>query len=1266
MQAAKALRKLKEKERRSRNRWKTKQSFKNKVVKQLQTFAPYVVIMIALAGIFLTSQYGSDITGFFTGANESNNAPEWQGRTLFTVETSDTRTINLSEYTYDEDRDELRYSITKDSGIDANLKEELIEIKGDTSTPGEHEIAVRITDGKITIEQRLTIIVLQSIEEVKKKKAETEIETELLTKDEVKTIIVLKQNSTTKDLAAIKENRKQTRESVRGQLTAKGLLNRGSYDVGEIEELNSTSILIAKITKQGLAKLEQNGLVESIFIDRKLTVGLLDSVQLINATNITALGENVTGTILTGKGQTACIVDTGIDNNHEAFAGRITDEKCFCSVTDYGAGGCCANNASTYDIAEDDSITSHGTHIAGIIASNGTIKGVAPEANLVVVKTCDNTGQCAASDVLKAIDYCNEKTSTYNISVISGSFGDGQEYNSTNCPTYIDAVLNTSNSLGISTTFSAGNEYFTKGINYPACSPFAIAVGASTKQNTLADFSNKGETLSVLAPGTQIQSTIKGSYGTKSGTSMSTAHVAGGILLIKERDAIENKTHTPEIIREALKQGGMNISGASWPRIDIGKTISIIDSVIAENITFNGTNETVGNETFHIAGGAAPVITLNTPANASISTITFRDMNITTTDPESDIMNVSIYGDNISATPTELLSFYQNRNNESLTYNWTAPTVLTAFLNDPSLVAYWNFDVNLSDSSGNNNNAQTVVGSHVSNNKSGGKFGGYDHFDGQADPLLVNVSASLNITSGQITTSAWVKVTADADYKIIVSKRVSGTNFPYEFRLTPSEQVEFIYYNAGSRVCTDNNTIVTAGQWTHVAATRNDTENQTRLYVNGVQTKNCTLTQAMTQSNANLIIGDISPYGVNAFNGDIDELAIWNRTLSPSEISRMYSLSNGTYTWYATASDGLSITTSATNKFLVGADTTKPDVSDPRPLLSATNTTGTAIEIAINATDNFALDTVWTNITLPNASITSLTLTATGIGQKFNGTYTIPALAGLYNITFYANDTTNNLNNSITTNFTATAAGGGNNFPTKPTLTDPTNGNITATNRTPILRWSASTDADSDPIMYNVTLECTGTCAPYAQYIKANTTLLNFTINQSLQVDTVYKWNVTADDFVGGSNTSATFNFTVASLVSATLTNTRVDFGALAINVSADTTANNPLPLRIRNDGNVYIDVNLTGDQSPWSTVALNNVNFQTKAGGGGTINSTTSLASFTNIASTTIRVIGQLNFSPDSAINTSAEIELNITVPEAEPVGQKEANMTITVAQTT
>ena len=53
------------------------------------------------------------------------------------------------------------------------------------------------------------------------------------------------------------------------------------------------------------------------------------------------------------------------------------------------------------------------------------------------------------------------------------------------------------------------------------------------------------------------------------------------------------------------------------------------------------------------------------------------------------------------------------------------------------------------------------------------------------------------------------------------------------------------------------------------------------------------------------------------FNGTIDEVAIWNKSLSASEIQDLYQLQIGTYYWYVNATDGTYTTQSETRQFTI-------------------------------------------------------------------------------------------------------------------------------------------------------------------------------------------------------------------------------------------------------------------------------------------------------------------------------------------------------------
>ncbi|MCG9702965.1 S8 family serine peptidase [Vibrio natriegens] len=109
--------------------------------------------------------------------------------------------------------------------------------------------------------------------------------------------------------------------------------------------------------------------------------------ETITVTNLTGVPEaHAAG--FTGKGITACVVDSGIDTEHPAFAGKIL-------------GG--------YDFAEGDSDYSdsgyHGTHVAGILAGNGpNMVGVAPDAKLRIYKVFGGENSGYTSTILNALE----------------------------------------------------------------------------------------------------------------------------------------------------------------------------------------------------------------------------------------------------------------------------------------------------------------------------------------------------------------------------------------------------------------------------------------------------------------------------------------------------------------------------------------------------------------------------------------------------------------------------------------------------------------------------------------------------------------------------------------------------------------------------------------------------------------------------------------------------------------------------------------------
>ncbi|URZ86665.1 S8 family serine peptidase [Floricoccus penangensis] len=119
---------------------------------------------------------------------------------------------------------------------------------------------------------------------------------------------------------------------------------------------------------------------------------------------------------LKGEGMVVSIIDTGIDSSHKDLylsdksSGRLNKDsaaalgkgKYFTEKVPFGY-----NYADGSTDIVDTTGSMHGQHVAGIAASNGNVKGVAPEAQLLAMKVFSNNTDykgCFSDDVIAAIE----------------------------------------------------------------------------------------------------------------------------------------------------------------------------------------------------------------------------------------------------------------------------------------------------------------------------------------------------------------------------------------------------------------------------------------------------------------------------------------------------------------------------------------------------------------------------------------------------------------------------------------------------------------------------------------------------------------------------------------------------------------------------------------------------------------------------------------------------------------------------------------------
>ncbi|KAF4992655.1 hypothetical protein FGRMN_7056 [Fusarium graminum] len=204
-----------------------------------------------------------------------------------------------------------------------------------------------------------------------------------------------------------------------------------------------------------------------------------------------------------GEGTCAYIIDTGVDVEHPDFDGRAKFLKNFSNDGDGDGQG-------------------HGTHVAGTIGS--TTYGVAKKTSLFAVKVLGDDGSGTNSAVIAGMDYVAghaDKKTCPKGAVVNMSLG-GEFSSAVNkaAASIVDA--------GLFLAVAAGNEAADASGSSPASEASACTVGATTRNDTLAYYSNFGDVVDILAPGTDILSTWPGGKtNTISGTSMASPHIAG-------------------------------------------------------------------------------------------------------------------------------------------------------------------------------------------------------------------------------------------------------------------------------------------------------------------------------------------------------------------------------------------------------------------------------------------------------------------------------------------------------------------------------------------------------------------------------------------------------------------------------------------------------------------------------------------------------------------------------------------------------------------
>ena len=232
--------------------------------------------------------------------------------------------------------------------------------------------------------------------------------------------------------------------------------------------------------------------------------------------------------LLPANGKTmVAVLDTGIDFRHPDLEAKIEPWTC----NTYR--GICGPTSSV--VFPDP--TGHGSHVAGIIGADTSnsigVAGVSGgHATLLSVPISSVAGRADTFDIAVGIEYAVER----GAKVINLSFG-GPCGSVADVPRQRAIMMAEMNDVLI--VVSAGNDGGCWEGRYPNTDPRVMSVAATDQADGTAEFSSRGQFVTVAAPGKDILSTTPvrcsaaggicdpSGYAVASGTSMAAPHVAG-------------------------------------------------------------------------------------------------------------------------------------------------------------------------------------------------------------------------------------------------------------------------------------------------------------------------------------------------------------------------------------------------------------------------------------------------------------------------------------------------------------------------------------------------------------------------------------------------------------------------------------------------------------------------------------------------------------------------------------------------------------------
>jgi len=358
-------------------------------------------------------------------------------------------------------------------------------------------------------------------------------------------------------------------------------------------------------------------------------------------------------------------------------------------------------------------------------------------------------------------------------------------------------------------------------------------------------------------------------------------------------------------------------------------------------------------------------------------------------------------------------------------YNWLLNQQSITVLNMPFEGINGTDYNNTWDYSGFGNNGNRI---NTTWNATGGYDGKGAYQFNATNGAFIDIAdtASLDI-NGSLTLAAWIKPLSRPQLQVILWHGSGGVDYMIR-RFATGELGGFVQNSSNTQLIVNTTSSITENVWQHVAVTYDLDNNNLSIYIDGVLNNSKVQPgQGKIRDTGRFEIGNFFPTHTQPFNGTIDEVMVWNRTLSKEQIYALWrnqtdvivaqetSLGEN-WTVQATPNDGYDDGAMVTSTNITILDKTVPTVNITSP---ANGSNFSIITTLFNATVSDSESSISAVIFIFNNRTNPFNLTASNSSGTWNVTINTSTLAeGLQGVAVFANDSYNNINYTQFINFT--------------------------------------------------------------------------------------------------------------------------------------------------------------------------------------------------------------------------------------------------------